>query len=807
MKRKTYLLLACAAILGQARADNITVCDFEKNEIGQAFNMKDIYNTTTTSTAVVEADPANEGNKVLHVKNTSWNTFIEFELPDGVDGGNMADMYQSISFDIYRPASDQNDWMQMAVLLGNDQLYWDEGYPHQGDKETWVKKTYELKYVKNDAVRLYVGYNNNTAEYYIDNIVLSGVSKEAKDTLRWTGATSDVWDVGTTPNFATVPADGSEGEPACFANGYAVIFDDTPAATAGAGTARVVVSETVEAPSILFSNKAVDYTLTAQHPDDAITGFGKMSVEGGGTVTMDVNNNMNGGTYLHSGMIRMGNAGLQNPFGTKVETDGGALHFSLNTSDYVSVNAPIDIAEGSTLDVYTSRYTYWMSQLSGKGTLNIYAGGERSYLGNAKGAQIPDWSQFSGTVNLYPYKEVYGSAGFYGLVLGHGGKTFNPEEVEESIEAGKVNATFENKTLIMHDNTTLACESGTRGFRIGELRMAPTARLCGYYKASNPKSYYLVGCLGTDSELAGQIAPADKNGKPYESQQVGLIKEGAGTYTLTNNNNLINGGIRVLDGRLLVNNNTAEAEAYHLTGGTGYATGTTQTFVFSKATIGGNGSIAGNTDVYGTIEPGSDGTGTLTLKNFAKDEPVALYLRPTTTINMEIASADDYDRIVASGDIIYYNICEDFTESDDKPTVKLDVKDSYQYNEGDEFVLIEAKGKGSLYGDPWNFNIALPDNDKWTVEEREAEGAYRLVLTAKSPSAVKTATDTGKTRIYSANGNIYVNTEAGKRIKVYSASGQLLSETVSANGLNTISGVSGMAIVDVDGVTMKINNK
>ena len=42
---------------------------------------------------------------------------------------------------------------------------------------------------------------------------------------------------------------------------------------------------------------------------------------------------------------------------------------------------------------------------------------------------------------------------------------------------------------------------------------------------------------------------------------------------------------------------------------------------------------------------------------------------------------------------------------------------------------------------------------------------------------------------------------------MYSASGQLLSETVSANGLNTISGVSGMAIVDVDGVTMKINNK
>ena len=46
--------------------------------------MKNLYSPTTTSTAVVEADPANPQNKVLHVKNTEWNTFVEYALPDGV---------------------------------------------------------------------------------------------------------------------------------------------------------------------------------------------------------------------------------------------------------------------------------------------------------------------------------------------------------------------------------------------------------------------------------------------------------------------------------------------------------------------------------------------------------------------------------------------------------------------------------------------------------------------------------------------------------------------------------------------------
>ena len=809
MKKRLLMLSLAAAAMGGVRAGDIVVCDFEADAIGQAYPMKNLYSPTTTSTAVVAADPANPQNKVLHVKNTEWNTFVEYALPGGVTGANLYDRYQTITFDIYRPApSDGNDWMQAAILLGTDQMYWDAEYPYQGDRGVWLTKTYDLSEVRNDATTLLVGYNNDKAEYYIDNIRLSGVVSQATDTLRWTGAASDTWADGGDANFVSLSDE--EATPLSFANGCSVVFDDTQGAAPAAGNQSVRVSGTVEAPDVLFANKDIAYTLAPAAPGAAITGYGRMEVSGGGTVATSVDNRMNGGTYLKDGTLRLADASAPQAFGTALAVDSGSLHFSLDntSSSYVELGAPIAISDGGTLNAYTSRYTYWMSPLTGSGTLNIYAGGERSYLGNAKGAQYPDWSGFTGTVNVYPYTDVMASAGFYGLVLGHGGKTFNVEDAIEDPSQAKVNDMFANKALVLHDGTTLATESGTRGFRIGELRTAPTSRICGYYRASSkPRSYYLVGALGTDSELAGRIAPPDKDGKPYEEQQVGLVKEGAGTYTITNNENLINGGIRVLGGTLLVNNDTEAARASKLTGGTGHtADGTTQTFVFTGATIGGSGSIAGGTDVYGTLEPGDRGIGTLTFANYAKAQAVALYLRPTTVINMEVG-AEGHDSIYASGDIIYYNICEDFTESDDKPTIRIDLKDSYQYREGDEFVLIEAAGKGSLYGDPWAFNVELPGRGEWTVEEQEDENGYRLVLKTAAIDGMTGVAYGRAATIGSDGGRLLVSAEAGTPIRVYSADGRLLLRAEATGGTDAFAGLEGLVVVSAGQTTKKITIK
>ena len=95
-------------------------------------------------------------------------------------------------------------------------------------------------------------------------------------------------------------------------------------------------------------------------------------------------------------------------FGT---TDDNTPHDTIDisgnntSSSYVSYDRYISLPEGKILDVLMARYAYFNSTINGKGTLNLYAGGERCYLGTAKGAQYPNWTNFTGDVHIYPYQQ------------------------------------------------------------------------------------------------------------------------------------------------------------------------------------------------------------------------------------------------------------------------------------------------------------------------------------------------------------------------------------------------------------------
>ena len=114
------------------------------------------------------------------------------------------------------------------------------------------------------------------------------------------------------------------------------------------------------------------------------------------------------------------------------------------SSSYVTYEKNIILSSGKTLDVLMARYAYFNSKVIGTGTLCLYAGGERCYLGTAKGASYPDWKSFTGDVHIYPFKENSPSAGYYGIIMAHGGKTFTAEDVEGSLQSGKVNIMMEN---------------------------------------------------------------------------------------------------------------------------------------------------------------------------------------------------------------------------------------------------------------------------------------------------------------------------------------------------------------------------
>lgn len=404
---------------------------------------------------------------------------------------------------------------------------------------------------------------------------------------------------------------------------------------------------------------------------------------------------------------------------------------SNTASSYKVWSTPILVGKGKTLDIKTSRYTYLNSTVEGEGTINLYAGGERTYLGsNDKNAKNyhPDWNNFAGTLNIYPYKEVEKGAGFYGLVW-MSGKTFVPDNAAQNALEGNINGCFAHSKVILRQGAALACESGQRGLRIAHLETEPESFLYGYIKNNSKNSgFYMVGADNEDATLAGRIMPM---GGTNLNVKVGIVKEGNGTYRITGNDNLITGGIRVLNGSVMINNDITKAEDDKLSGGVGhqYSPSATGIYVMKKGSLGGIGNIASNTDVYGTVAPGDEGIGKLTIKDFVKGNKLSLIMHPKAKIVCEVNDDTHYDQLIVDGNLKYDNRKEDFDTSEDMPRLYINLTSNPTLKVGDELPLIIADGK---VGD-WNFDIRYPKQYTWKTEERQLDDThYQLVATVTS---------------------------------------------------------------------------
>ena len=187
MKRLMVLPLLALA-MAPAAAQETVVCDFEAMALGDTLPMSNLYNGyDTDSRAEVVADPANPQNKVLHVTNKSWNTLIEIDLGP-LASENITESYRQLAFDLYRPASD-GAYKQFVARLGADTIYADAGFYDQGQAEAWVPKAYFMSRADAPADKLYMGFNSEDADFYVDNIRLVAVDNgydftDEKQTLR-----------------------------------------------------------------------------------------------------------------------------------------------------------------------------------------------------------------------------------------------------------------------------------------------------------------------------------------------------------------------------------------------------------------------------------------------------------------------------------------------------------------------------------------------------------------------------------------------------------------------------------------------
>ena len=408
------------------------------------------------------------------------------------------------------------------------------------------------------------------------------------------------------------------------------------------------------------------------------------------------------------------------------------------SSDYISYSTPVNIAAGKTVNVKMARYCYFSSKVTGPNTstLNFYGGGERCYLGTASGKTWADLSPFYGTVNIYPFPENSSSAGAYGVVLAHGGKSSTADNALADMQSGKVNPTMKDNKVVLHTGATMACEANTAGagFCIGELNTEAGSRLQGYMKKSR-SVYYLVGGTNTDALLAGTIAPTDYR----DDTKLGIVKQGKGTYRITGNDNYLNGALRILDGVVLVNNDKEAAQAGNLRGGLGAMPdeNTPIAYVFSGGVLGGTGSIGGSVDNYGTIEPGDQAVGVLTLKNFAAQKNANLMVRPSSRLRFKVSAADSYDQFVVDGSVNYNNMMEDFSSSDKMPVIEMVVNQTANLAIGTEFRVLTANGRQA--GD-WHFDMRA-NKYTWTVSEREEDGHVVFVVRLESYNDMEIADD------------------------------------------------------------------
>jgi len=542
--------------------------------LGTELPLFNVWGNVDQGKGVIERDPANANNKVLHIAISGWGTFAPFTLPDALAGTNLCTEKDYVQFRLYRSNSDANDWKKVQIYQGSTLLYEDDGYLHQGEKGQWQQRSYTLPETSEATGTAFaLGFNSDASDYYIDDVVVRG---ELDDYL-----------------------------------------------TVG--------------------------------PDEQIS------------------------------------VAKQN-----------------TSSAYETISTSFNFVEGSHLTLTTARYTYLTGKAIGAGRMDIYSGGERTYLG-CSDKKSPDWSQYKGDVHVWPYTANSTSNGFYGLVWMHNGKTFNADGVLNDLADGKANSTLAHSKLTIHSGATLAAESGTRAIRIGHLELEEGSQLYGYVKNKDGNhSYYIIGGNGEDGILAGRISPMDGNTK----MELGLIKEGIGTYRITGSQNQISGGIRVLRGSMLINNRVPMKSLQ----------------VYRDGTAGGTGTIEGEVNVYGILQPGDNGCGELKVKG---DNVI---LHPSARLDFEIKSATEYDRLTLDAPITYYNIEQDFSTSYRVPRLRLQVAEDARLQVGDEFTLLTATAHQTYQDFPWSFNVIYPERYTWSVEEEldPEDFTYRVVARVTS---------------------------------------------------------------------------
>lgn len=158
--------------------------DFQKKPLGDAATLASPWGgEAVNGEAKIEADPANASNLVATYTATAetdknYNTLfaVNVTLPEGK---TLKD-YEKVSFKMYRFDSGDDDYKQMLVKVGEEEIYKDvnaegkDDYVHQADTKTWTVKEYDIArtVTAGNSFKLIFGVKTENAHYAVDEIRL-----------------------------------------------------------------------------------------------------------------------------------------------------------------------------------------------------------------------------------------------------------------------------------------------------------------------------------------------------------------------------------------------------------------------------------------------------------------------------------------------------------------------------------------------------------------------------------------------------------------------------------------------------------
>jgi autotransporter-associated beta strand protein len=417
--------------------------------------------------------------------------------------------------------------------------------------------------------------------------------------LIWRGnGAANGWDVNATSNWI---APGNVL--GTFVNGDRVTFDDT-----GSNNVPVALVGTVQPARVHFA-ATKNYTLGGT---GSLAGTNALFKSGSGTLTITATNLHAGGTFLTNGIVALSGPAAGGVTANNFALGGGPVTFlggtlqmygyglADNTSSFGSLTNDLVVPAGQSGTLRTGPRQTVGSRLTGAGTLNLNVEYVR---GNVSG----DWSAFTGLIVV---SNTTGTP---------------PSGTVDDFRVANA-AGFPNARIVLGPNVALYSQAATDSvIPMGELSAPATGLMLAAggsgAGAQNPVTWR-VGGLNTSTTNAASIRGATS-----------LIKEGAGTWTLTGTNSHT-GSNFVAAGALRVNNASESG------------TGVGSLIVANGATLTGNGFIGSPTTLNAgaRLSPG-DAVGTLTFNS-------NLTLNATSVLNFELGASNASDRVSVAGPLV-----------------------------------------------------------------------------------------------------------------------------------------------------------